>query len=363
VAGRADWHVQLSAATATLRPPRPDILTAATAFVDSYLDALRTLSPEEVGRTPCLGYGRGGVAYTLLKAGTLRAHRALVQGARRWAAAGLRSGRTYQLRGWPKASFGRGLTGLHAIAALAAHEAGDVAVCRRDLRRFIDSSRRARGRLDLLQGMAGRLAGAAIVMRRIPDPGVRALGDELADRILAALAARADPLRPRGLAHGWAGVALAALSWQAAVGTLPRRALRDAVLAARREGPEPMWTDWAHGAAGMALLFARAYVQLGDRRFLAWAREEAARAHAERRRGFSILDGAPGVAYCMLGVAAADPAGPWRDAAWEIAARILSYIDIPDFYPYGAWSGLGGVCCLALDLIHETEAGFPGVEA
>lgn len=355
--------VHPTVATPTLRSPPSDIVAAAAAFVDSYLDALRTLSPGEVGRAPCLGYGRGGVAYTLLKAGALRGDRALVLAAKRWAAAGLRSGRTYRLRGWPKHSFGRGLTGVHAISALAAHAEGDAAACRRELGRFIDSSRRARGRLDLMQGMAGRLAGAAVVMRRVPDPGVRSLGDELADRILAALAARAVRLRPRGLAHGWAGVALAALSWQAVSGTLPRRALRSAVLAARREGPEPLWTDWAHGAAGMALLFARAYVQLGDRRFLVWAREEAARAHAERRRGFSILDGAPGVAYCMLGVAAADPEGAWREAAWEIAGRILSYIDIPDFYPYGAWSGLGGICCLALDLIHETDAGFPGVEA
>ena len=361
MAGRA--NVTPSVATATLRSPHADIVAAATAFVDSYLDALRALSPEEVGRTPCFGYGRGGVAYTLLKAGTLRGDRTLVRAAKRWAAAGLRSGRTFHLRGWPKHSFGRGLTGLHAIAALAAHAEGDVAACRRELRRFVESSRRARGRLDLLQGLAGRLAGAAVVMRRIPDPGVRALGDELAERILAALAARAVRLRPRGLAHGWAGVALAALSWQAAVGTLPRRGLCSAVLAARREGSIPKWTDWAHGDAGMALLFARAYVQLGDRRFLAWAREAAARAHAERRRGFSVIDGAPGVAYCMLAVAAADPEGPWRDAAWEIAGRIFSYIDVPDFFPYGAWSGLGGICCLALDLIHETEAGFPGVEA
>lgn len=302
----------------------------------------------------------------LLKAGTLRADPALVASARRWAAAGLRSGRTYRLRGWPKASFGRGLTGLHAIGALAAHAAGDVAACRRGLRQFVASSRRGRGPLDVISGLAGRLGGAAVVMRRIPDPSVRALGDDLAAQALAALE---DPARSArwlgqpGLAHGRSGVALAALAWQAAAGSLSPRALRSAALAAHREGPLRGWTDWAHGDAGLALLFARAHVQLGDRRFLAWARQAAARALAERRGGYSILDGAPGVAYCMLGVAAADPAGPWRDAAWEIALRVLGTIDVPDFYPYGAWSGLGGICCLALDLVHDTAAGFPGVEA
>jgi hypothetical protein len=46
-----------------------------------------------------------------------------------------------------------------------------------------------------------------------------------------------------------------------------------------------------------------------------------------------------------------------------IAGEILTYIEVPDRDPYGVWSGLGGVCCLALDLLHETEAGFPGIES
>jgi hypothetical protein len=53
----------------------------------------------------------------------------------------------------------------------------------------------------------------------------------------------------------------------------------------------------------------------------------------------------------------------WRDLAWTIAGEVFSYVDLPDFAPYGVWSGLGGVCCLALDLVHGTDAAFPGVEA
>jgi hypothetical protein len=113
----------------------------------------------------------------------------------------------------------------------------------------------------------------------------------------------------------------------------------------------------------MALLFARAYLQLGDRRFLAWARQAAAQVRARPCGGVTLPDGAPGVAYCLLAVAAADPGGPWRDAAWAIAGQVLSYVDVPDRDPYGVWSGLGGVCCLLLDLLHETAAGFPGIEA
>lgn len=271
------------------------------------------------------------------------------------------------MRGWPKASFSRGLTGLHAIRALAAHADDDDVGARRALRRFVETARRARGSIELFQGMAGRLAGAAIVMRSLPDPDVRALGDELAAKIVGALEARAVRLAPHGVAHGQPGVVLAALAWHAVSGSLPEDTLARAVIA---EHPYDVSTltggqrvDWAHGHAGMAHLFARAYVQLGDRRFLTWAREAAAQAAAQPNPGFSVLDSAPGIAYSLLAVAAADPEGPWRDAAWTIAGQVLARVNLPAFAPYGVWSGLGGVCCLALDLLHETEAGYPGVEA
>jgi len=288
-----------------------------------------------------------------------------VLAAQRWTAAGLHSGRRFQLRGWPRASFSRGLTGLHAIHALAAHAGDRDAVSRRALRRFVEGARRGRGTLDLFQGMAGRLAGAAIVLRRIPDPDVRALGDDLATRLVRALEARVIRIEPCGVAHGWPGVVLAALTWQAVARSLPQDALARAVVDGRAAAlaGDRGWMGWAHGHAGMALLFARAYTQLGDRRFLAWAREAAAKTRTVPSRGLSIIDGAPGIAYAMLAVAAADPEGPWRELAWTNAGEILSYVELPATDPHGVWSGLGGVCCLALDLLHETDAGFPGVEA
>ena len=79
--------------------------------------------------------------------------------------------------------------------------------------------------------MLGRLAGAAIVMRSIPDPEVRALGDELGGKIVEALEARAVGLRLLGLAHGEPGVVLAALVWQAVSKSLPEDALVRAVAA------------------------------------------------------------------------------------------------------------------------------------
>jgi hypothetical protein len=336
-------------------------------FIEGYLDTLHTLRPGEVRPWHCIGYGHGGIAYTLLKAGTLRGDRALLGSARRWAAAGLRSGRRLRWRGWCKQSFGRGLTGLHAIHLLTAHAEGDDTACGRELQRFVESTRRGRGTLELFQGTAGRLAGAAIVMRHVPHPVVRTLGDDLGARVVAALDARRVQLHRFGMAHGRQGLVLGALVWHAVARSLPEDALRRAVLA---EHPydvsalvERRQADWAHGHAGMAMLFARAYLLLGDRRFLAWAREAAAQARALANPGILLLDGSPGLAYSLLAVAEADPDGPWRDEAWAIAGEVFARVQIPTDNPFGVWGGLGGLCCLALDLIHETEARFPGIEA
>src|SRR5262249_53428272 len=111
----------------------------------------------------------------------------------------------------------------------------DNTVCRRELRRFVETARRGRGSIELFQGMAGRLAGAAIIMRTIPDPEVRVLGDLFATKILGALEGPAR-LAPQGMAHGQPGVVLAALTWQAVSGALPKAALAHAVTAAHANG-------------------------------------------------------------------------------------------------------------------------------
>jgi hypothetical protein len=139
-------HSRTSIRTGRVVSPSPGshtpVLAAATLFIDSYLDALRTLRPRDAGRWTCFGYGRGGVAYTLLKAGILRGDRALVRSAMEWAAAGIRSVRPPYLRYVNKTSFSLGLPGLHAVHALAAQAAGDAALCRRELRRFVEITRR-----------------------------------------------------------------------------------------------------------------------------------------------------------------------------------------------------------------------------
>jgi hypothetical protein len=325
-------------------------------FADVYLEELTDLRPDRVLRSPCLGYGRGGIAYALLRAGTLREDRSLLLAARDWAHAGLRTARRFRLRGWPKASYSRGLSGLHATCALIARALDDDATCAAEIERFLAASRSARGSLDLFQGAAGRLAGAAILRRLSPSDELRAHGDTVAARLASALARRTGDLSSRGLAHGWEGVAFGILAWGAPSSDAVRRALH----AFRPDAPA---ADWAHGLAGLAMLHARAYEVLGDPQLLAWARAAGERAHATAPQGWSMLNGTAGIAYALLAVARVDPAGPWRERARDLAARAIANVDVPARNPYGLWSGLSGLFCLALDLAHETTAGFPGLDA
>ena len=72
------------------------ILIAAREFVDMYLDALRTLQPDEIVHSPCFGSGSGGVAYTLLKPGLIYRDRSLLLAAKQWAAAAIQAGHQVQ---------------------------------------------------------------------------------------------------------------------------------------------------------------------------------------------------------------------------------------------------------------------------
>ncbi|MCW5807689.1 MAG: hypothetical protein KIT31_35375, partial [Deltaproteobacteria bacterium] len=116
--------------------------------------------------------------------------------------------------------------------------------------------------------------------------------------------------------------------------------------------------------AGSATLHARAYEVLGDPQLLARAREAAARAYAATPPNNPVLwNGTAGIAYALLALARVDPAGPWRDLVWNVAAVMLDAVDILRRDPHSLCVGLAGPFCLALDLAHDADAGFPGVEA
>ena len=331
------------------------LLEPAKSFLRIYLDELLELEPDMVRRAPCLGYGRGGVAYALLRSSTIGGRHDVLPAAARWASAGIRSAHPFRLAGWPKASYSRGLAGLYAITAMIARARGDDATRDKAITRFVEVNRSARGSIELFQGAAGRLAGTAILYRQIPDPRLRDLGDHLADQLVRALRQRTARLAPTGVAHGWSGVVLGLLQWERVTDDVIAEQLRTITPAA--EGP-----GWAHGHAGIALLFARAFRRLGDRRHLDAARTAGEQAYVTVD-DLSLVKGATGIAYSMLALAEIDPSGPWRQRLHQIVNRALATLEVPDKDPYGVWGGLSGLYCLLTDLVHDVPSAFPGIEA
>jgi hypothetical protein len=333
-------------------------------FARLYVEALTELEPADLPRAPCLGYGRGGVAHVLHRAGVAEHRRELLDHAAAWALAGIRTANAFQLRGWPKASYSRGLAGLQAITAIIADARGDHAKRQRAITRFIDVNRRARGSIDLFQGTAGRLAGTAILQRACPDPRLAALGDELAATLRRALRRRtAAGVLPTGIAHGWPGVVLGLIEWERIRPSAAPDALElRAHLVAQRAHEPPGGASWAHGHGGMALLWARGFEVFADERFRTWGREAGELAFTHASDSIMLTSGAPGVAFALLALADVEPDGPWRDRALVLCLRALAEVAVPPEDPYGLWSGLSGLYCLVTDLLGPSR-GFPILEA
>jgi hypothetical protein len=123
-----------------------------------------------------------------------------------------------------------------------------------------------------------------------------------------------------GIAHGWAGVLYAMLSWcritdTALPATLPERLYQLAELAEpcaegirwRREihsasepGPSHLEASWCNGTAGMIYLWTRAHEILDDAKFLNLAEGAARHVTQAPEPAAQLCCGRPGQAYAML---------------------------------------------------------------
>src|SRR5262249_8321758 len=145
---------------------------------------------------------------------------------------------------------------------------------------FVRTARAARGgALELHSGSAGHLTAARVMRARFDDPRLRAAADELADD----LDARARPRARRpwraidatNLAHGWPGVLHALGAGRAPAPWLVDALARLARTARADTVPAPFRGTWCTGAAGLAMLWCRAFAATDDERFRRAARAAA----------------------------------------------------------------------------------------
>ena len=194
--------------------------------------------------TASVFYGAAGIAYGLLRIAIAREDADLLEAARLWCDRALiEAGRPEGFVA-PELQIDESITGLttpyhresgvHLVRALVAYAAGDLMTAANAAVDFVSSSRPLVGAPELTLGLSGTVLGAAMLIDALDVDSeldlsmVRALGDEALDAawrdldLLGPVAA--GSLVQPGLAHGWAGVALAALRWRRSTGAaLPSR--------------------------------------------------------------------------------------------------------------------------------------------
>jgi hypothetical protein len=333
-----------------------------------------------------IAFGAGGIAYARLRtAGSVRE----LDEAERWLTAAARSARRRGAFLGSKANVDigcsvlYGATGLHHLAVLLAHARGDARRFDHAVVRMVaHARRRRRGSAELVCGVAGQLSAARILYRQTGDERLRALADDLAHGLLERAHARGHGwlrLPNLALAHGRAGIFHALLAWSIAVGyELPPwlfgalSELAGDIEARSTMGvlgsaePSILHGSWCNGAAGLVLLWAKAYECTGDIAHLRQARAAAQFTWTcGDEAGGDLCCGHGGRAYAFLAMDRVAPGAGWFERACEAAARAARALTLSNgMWPNGLSKGYPGLVCLANDLLRRprARAGFPLVE-
>jgi serine/threonine-protein kinase len=281
-------------------------------------------------------------------------------------------------------SLSNGPDGVELLSLLVAHARGEDERSARLVDRFLARCRRRRGGpTEFLFGSAGYLTALVVLHRALRDPRVLVVADELARDLLDRAGGRQGWARAKDLAfaHGRAGTFHALLGWsREADRLLPPSFFDDlerlaedvdkrSTLAAGAVSNAPkgmMERSWCNGAAGLTLLWARAYEHTPSRLYLDLARR-AARSLTTHTAGVAgdLCCGLGGRAYALLAMHRIEPGRDFYERALEMGSRALSaMLEGAGEWPNGLYKGFPGLVCLGADLSCTTpnRVGFPLVE-
>ncbi len=383
----------------TLSKSETDALRAELGLVSrAYLRQARALSYRELRTNQdapwaSIAFGAAGIATALWWPGRSRRASKDLAIARRWLSSATRGSRAKGAFGI--STFGEpnvdsslyyGADGLRFLRLLFACGDRGKGALEPSVRSFLGRCRRRLGGpSELLQGIAGTLTALVLLYRALGEPRVLRVADELANDLLERAGGRWGWARASrlGFAHGRSGTFHALLGWSlAAERELPSGFFGHLALLAedvKRSGTlgAPSSSDpaearalersWCNGAAGLVLLWARAYQHTSDATYLRHARQ-AARfilTHTDAAGG-DLCCGLGGRAYALLAMDRVEPDRGWFDRAIVMASCAAgAMLEGGGPWPNGLYKGYPGLVCLGRDLLKDPSdrAGFPLVEA
>jgi eukaryotic-like serine/threonine-protein kinase len=352
------------------------------AFSDTAIDAL-------VAPTCSINFGAAGVAYALTRLGKVTGDPTAFERAEFWLSTAERR------RDEPDAfDDGDQLTpqsvglispyhtrsGLAATRALLSEATGNRVRQRAALDEFQAATQTDCASLDLTLGRSSVLLFAAILYAGAdpewPSTGrLGRYGDRLCSGILNDLST--TPIPYYGIAHGWAGIAYAALMWAQARGVEPPRAAREVVdmlvaigepyergtrwpVSAEGTSRDQFWAGWCHGSAGYVFLWNLARATYHEDAFGELA-ERAAWSVRHRAQVSSLCCGAAGQAYALLNHYRSTGDDVWCSRAVELAnqAATQEVLARDATTPLSLYKGHVGLALLAAELEYPEHAAMP----
>lgn len=335
-------------------------------LVDELLDRLRadgTLYRDGIDEPPTASvtYGAAGAAYALYRLASIRDEPTLLALADLWnnrARSSLTQDSGFysaELEITPE-TVGRVSpyhtpSGIHCVQALISNAMGDVVTRQEAVEAFVATSSGACDNLDLTLGWSGVLVGTALLYDAIDDEwanrdALSDYGTSVMERIWSQLDGYApipecSEIRYLGIAHGWAGLAYAALLWSKVSGApLPSgldQRLAELADCAERSGRGLTWkrvyrsggrarrddymSGWCNGPAGMVFLWTLAHDTFGDSAHLDLARGAAQTTWDSREGIGNLCCGLPGRAYALLNIHRATGEPRYLTQARELAGR------------------------------------------
>ncbi len=378
-------------------PPHSHLARVSRAYLEQARAlSYRALRTNQDAPWANIGYGAAGIATAFWRSGrdTRGSQDRLT--ALRWLSAAQRAGSERGAFWTPNfgsrrmgSSLYYGPDGVQFLRLLVAHD-GRRASRRRSARdpkveAFLSRARRrAGGPTVLVEGVAGTLTALVLLHRATRDARVLDVADVLAADLLSRAEgpfgwARADNLF---FAHGRAGSLHALLAWSLAgerdlpacvfdhFARLAEDVERGGSMGVRSTSGtierHALLRSWCNGAAGLVLLWARAYERTRDATFLDRARDAARFVLASSDPAPAHLCcGLGGWAYALLAMDRVEPGAGWFEQAANMAGRAVSaMVEERGQWPNGLFTGYPGLVCLARDLLSapEERAGFPLVE-